>query len=88
MLRHVDTSIQTPTRSFCRLRTSRGYIEHAVSDITFVRLNVYAHALTELGKSRVNSEDTFTALRMVYEKCQGAFACTVMIAGFGILGFR
>ncbi|KAG5929169.1 hypothetical protein E4U42_006897 [Claviceps africana] len=51
-------------------------------------LNVYAHALTELGKSRVNSEDTFTALRAVYEKCQGAFACTVMIAGFGILGFR
>ncbi|KAG5931044.1 hypothetical protein E4U53_001978 [Claviceps sorghi] len=51
-------------------------------------LNVYAHALTELGKSRVNSEDTFTALRTVYEKCQGAFACTVMIAGFGILGFR
>lgn len=52
------------------------------------RLNVYAHALTELGKSRVNSEDIFTALRTVYEKCQGAFACTVMIAGFGILGFR
>ncbi|KAG6008120.1 hypothetical protein E4U43_000215 [Claviceps pusilla] len=51
-------------------------------------LNVYAHALTELGKSRVNSEDIFTALRTVYEKCQGAFACTVMIAGFGILGFR
>lgn len=52
------------------------------------RLNVYAHALSELGKSRVNSEDIFTALRTVYEKCQGAFACTVMIAGFGILGFR
>lgn len=56
--------------------------------MNFGSLNVYAHALTELGKSRVNSEDTFTALRMVYEKCQGAFACTVMIAGFGILGFR
>ncbi|KAK2616610.1 amidophosphoribosyltransferase [Conoideocrella luteorostrata] len=51
-------------------------------------LNLYAHALTELGKSRVNSEDIFTALRTVYAKCQGAFACTVMIAGFGILGFR
>ncbi|KAF7552250.1 hypothetical protein G7046_g7473 [Stylonectria norvegica] len=51
-------------------------------------LNVYAHALTELGKSRVNSEDIFTALRAVYEKCKGAFACTTMIAGFGILGFR
>ena len=54
----------------------------------FSRLNVYAHALTELGKSRVNNEDIFTALRAGYEKCQGAFACTVMIAGFGILGFR
>ncbi|KAH6897452.1 amidophosphoribosyltransferase [Thelonectria olida] len=51
-------------------------------------LNVYAHALGELGKSRVNSEDIFAALRAVYEKCQGAFACAVMIAGFGILGFR
>ncbi|KAI9167563.1 Amidophosphoribosyltransferase [Paramyrothecium foliicola] len=51
-------------------------------------LNIWAHALGELGKSRANSEDIFTALRAVYEMCRGAFACTAMVAGFGILGFR
>lgn len=69
-----------------------GYEQFATREARFLtavsRLNVYAHALSELGKSRANSEDIFTALRTVYEKCQGAFACTVMIAGFGILGFR
>lgn len=33
-------------------------------------------------------DDVFNALRHVYSKCQGAFACTAMIAGYGILGFR
>ncbi|KAL1835460.1 hypothetical protein VTK73DRAFT_5630 [Phialemonium thermophilum] len=51
-------------------------------------LNVFAHALNELNKARANVDDVFTALREVYARCQGAFACTAMIAGFGILGFR
>ncbi|ODA80402.1 hypothetical protein RJ55_03360 [Drechmeria coniospora] len=51
-------------------------------------LNVFAHALSELGKSRANVEDVFTALREVYARCHGAFACVGMLAGFGILGFR
>ncbi|KAI1501241.1 amidophosphoribosyltransferase [Biscogniauxia marginata] len=51
-------------------------------------LNVFAYALNELGKARANVDDVFTALRDVYSKCQGAFACTAMITGFGILGFR
>ncbi|SPN97736.1 probable amidophosphoribosyltransferase [Cephalotrichum gorgonifer] len=51
-------------------------------------LNVFAHALYELGKFRANVEDVFTALREVYTRCHGAYACTAMIAGFGILGFR
>ncbi|KAF4444707.1 amidophosphoribosyltransferase [Fusarium acutatum] len=51
-------------------------------------LNIFAHGLQQLGKTRANSEDIFTALGDVYAKCQGAFACTAMIAGFGILAFR
>ncbi|KAH0525939.1 hypothetical protein TsFJ059_009337 [Trichoderma semiorbis] len=51
-------------------------------------LNVFAHALNELGKARVNVDDIFTSLREVYAKCTGAYACTAMVTGFGILGFR
>ena len=52
------------------------------------RLNVFAHSLNELGKARVNVDDIFASLRDVYAKCQGAYACTAMVTGFGILGFR
>ncbi|KAF4124256.1 amidophosphoribosyltransferase, partial [Geosmithia morbida] len=51
-------------------------------------LNIFAYGLQKLGKTRANSDDIFTALGDVYSMCQGAFACTAMIAGFGILGFR
>ncbi|KAH0499606.1 hypothetical protein TgHK011_006786 [Trichoderma gracile] len=51
-------------------------------------LNVFAYALNELGKARVNVDDIFASLRDVYAKCQGAYACTAMVTGFGILGFR
>jgi hypothetical protein len=49
-------------------------------------LHVFAYALNKLGKARANIDDVFTALREVYARCHGAFACTAMIVGFGILG--
>ncbi|PHH69358.1 hypothetical protein CDD80_6797 [Ophiocordyceps camponoti-rufipedis] len=72
-------------RNFLDLEARRHVNTHSDSELL---LNIFAHALNELGKARANVDDVFTALRDVYARCRGAFACTAMIAGFGILGFR
>jgi amidophosphoribosyltransferase len=44
-------------------------------------LNVFASALQETGKFRVNEEDIFTALKDVFSRAQGGYACVAMLAG-------
>jgi len=53
-----------------------------------VLLNVFAHELQSLGKLQLSVEDVFQAVAGVHRRCRGAYAVVIMIAGFGILGFR
>ena len=53
-----------------------------------VLLNVFAHELQSLGKLHLSVADVFQAVSGVHRRCRGAYAVVVMIAGFGILGFR
>jgi len=53
-----------------------------------VLLNIFAHELQQLRKLRLSVDDVFNAVSAVHQRCSGAYAAVVMIAGFGILGFR
>lgn len=53
-----------------------------------VLLNVFAHELHELGKLRITPQDVFQAVRVVHQRCRGAYSVVAMITGFGVLAFR
>ena len=53
-----------------------------------VLLNIFADELNQSGKSRVNEEDVFRAIKETLESCRGGIAVTGLIAGYGIFAFR
>lgn len=51
-------------------------------------LNLFASELATYDKSRVNESDIFKALKGVFDKVRGGYACVAMLAGYGVIGFR
>jgi len=50
--------------------------------------NCYTQQTNKQTNKRVNETDIFEAVRAVFSHCHGGYACTAMIAGYGIIGFR
>lgn len=53
-----------------------------------VLLNVFAHELQRLGNVKLSADDVFSAVTAVHKRCLGAYVCVILIAGYGIVGFR
>ncbi|MHB8622869.1 MAG: amidophosphoribosyltransferase [Sulfuricaulis sp.] len=53
-----------------------------------ILLNVFAHELQAVAKLRLAPDHIFRTVSAVHRRCRGAYAVTMLIAGFGILAFR
>ncbi len=53
-----------------------------------VLLNIFAHELQKSRHLKPQPEDIFKAVSQLHNRCRGAYAVVVMIAGVGILAFR
>ncbi|UCH52651.1 MAG: amidophosphoribosyltransferase [Pseudomonadota bacterium] len=53
-----------------------------------VLLNAFAHELQACAKLRLTPEHVFRAITAVHRRARGAYAVTMLIAGFGLLAFR
>jgi len=53
-----------------------------------VLLNVFAHELQRVGGVEPDERAIFKAVSAVHRRCRGAYSVTVLVAGFGVVGFR
>ncbi len=53
-----------------------------------VLLNVVAHELQHVAAAPLQPKYLFKAMGKVYQRVQGAFAATLLIHGYGVVGFR
>jgi amidophosphoribosyltransferase len=66
-----------------------GELRHLNTDSdSEVLLNVLAGELAHSGAVRPDPEVLFGAVAAVHRRCRGAYAVTVLVAGYGVLAFR
>ena len=53
-----------------------------------ILLNVFAHELQHMGKLRLEVDDIFAAVSGVHRRCEGGYAATALITGYGVVAFR
>ncbi len=53
-----------------------------------VLLNIFAHELQKICDLQLKPEHVFAAISKLHQHCEGAYAVTAMITGYGLIGFR
>lgn len=87
-LQHSQNGNLTNTRELRPFLDSDAHRHINTDSDSELLLNILANNLQKTGKFRINEEDIFTAIRDLMSQVSGAYACTTMIAGFGLIAFR
>mgnify|MGYP005621110465 FL=1 len=53
-----------------------------------VLLNLVAYELSKIKFDKLENKHIFSALRKVYDRCEGGFAVTMVVGGIGLVSFR
>lgn len=83
---HNGNLINTEALKQCLLSADLRHLNtHSDSEVL---LNVFAHELQRFAKAELNAKTIFQAVSAVHQRCCGAYAAVIMIAGQGLLAFR